>query len=68
MPERSPLPRDARGRWKVGSQPAADPPRCTVWCEVVVEASAATIERDVTGAYVHELAIEMSRPAAPRVA
>jgi diguanylate cyclase (GGDEF)-like protein len=41
---------------------------CTVWCEVVVEASAATIEHDVTGAYVRELAIEMSRPAAPRFA
>jgi diguanylate cyclase (GGDEF)-like protein len=41
---------------------------CTVWCEVVVEASAATIEHDVTGAYVREMAIEMSRPAATRFA
>jgi anti-sigma regulatory factor (Ser/Thr protein kinase) len=40
---------------------------CTAWCEVVVEASTAENEHDVTGAYVRELAIEMSRPA-PHVA
>jgi anti-sigma regulatory factor (Ser/Thr protein kinase) len=38
---------------------------CSVWCEVLIDATAQTVERDVTGSYVGELAIEMAR-AAPR--
>jgi anti-sigma regulatory factor (Ser/Thr protein kinase) len=39
---------------------------CTVWCEVAAEeAPAVEAERDdVTTGYVHELAIQMARPAA----
>jgi anti-sigma regulatory factor (Ser/Thr protein kinase) len=41
---------------------------CTVWCEVPIEAPAETVEHEVTGAYVRELAIEMLAPAATRSA
>jgi diguanylate cyclase (GGDEF)-like protein len=68
-----PLPCGGRGMVIVAALSDAwgverDADGCTVWCEVLVEASAATIEQDVTGAYVRELALEMSRPAAARFA
>jgi anti-sigma regulatory factor (Ser/Thr protein kinase) len=35
---------------------------CTVWCEVLVEEPARVVEREVTGAYVRELAGAMTTP------
>jgi anti-sigma regulatory factor (Ser/Thr protein kinase) len=71
--EADPLACDGRGIAIVAALSDAwgvecDAEGCTVWCEVIVEAPVARTEHDVTGAYVRELAIEMSRPAAARFA
>jgi diguanylate cyclase (GGDEF)-like protein len=39
---------------------------CTVWCDVAVDDGSAESGHDVTAGYIHELAVQMTRPAMPR--